>query len=180
MGKHLVISLFFRTFAPSKQNKLNPLNYGNMTNVLFKPFFDILKTMQAKYGVKEIPYYVCVGIDNDSPIRTIGKTISYYDKPISKINEYYHKLLKALNDGYVVKFDWDGVPRMVILTRQGNYAFPYHARFMCSDNYTWLGIEYDDKQNKFLTYCNVIISEERAIAEAEKRMTNVKITKIKI
>lgn len=151
-----------------------------MKNVLFQPFFDILATMRAKYGVEEIPYYVCVGIDDKSPIRSIGKTISYYDKPISVINEYYYKLLGALNDGYVVHFDWDGVPRMVILTRQKDFSFPYVARFECSDNYTWLGIEYDDKTNEFMTWCNVVLSEKLSIAEAKRRMSNVKITKIEI
>lgn len=151
-----------------------------MENVLLKPFFGILATMRVKYGVDEIPYYVCVGIDEKAPITNIGKKISFYDSPISKINEYYYKLLGALNDGYVVHFDWDGVPRMVILTRQGKYDFPYHAHFTDSDDYTWLGIQYDDETNTFLTYCNVILSRDYSVADAKKRMSNIKITKIEI
>jgi hypothetical protein len=60
------------------------------------------------------------------------------------------------------------------------YAFPYHAPFTSSDNYTSLDLEYDDKTNTFLTFCNVIVSMEYSIADAKRRMSDIVIKKIKI
>lgn len=152
-----------------------------MKNVLLQPFFKILTTMKEKYGVEEIPYYVCVGIDKDSPISSIGKTLTYTTgSTIEKVNEYYYKLLGALNDGYVVNFLWDGVPRQVILTRQDGGSFPYHARFTSSDNYTWLAMEFDPDKNVFMSYCNVVVGRDREIEQTRRRMSNVKVRRISI
>ena len=68
---------------------------------------------------------------------------------------------------------------MVLMKAKG-YAFKHHARFDDSDKRTHLDLEYDEKTNTFLAYCNAVISENNAIERAKRRMSDVYLKKIKI
>ena len=89
-----------------------------MGSILFKAFHDLRDTMREKYGVEEIPYYVCVGINEKSPVRAINKTgVEFYDRHIGEFVKYYDQLKMALCNGYVVRFKWNGQPRTCIFAR---------------------------------------------------------------
>jgi ribosomal protein S8 len=79
-----------------------------------------------------------------------------------------------------VSFDWNGQGRKVILMKSGGYVFKHHSRFDDSDNYTHLDLEYNEKTNTFLAYCNAVSSKNNAIERAKRRMSDVYLKKIKI
>ena len=60
------------------------------------------------------------------------------------------------------------------------YICKHHSRFYDLDNYTHLVLEYIEKTNTFLAYCNAVITESSAIERAKKCMSNVVIEKIKL
>ena len=150
--------------------------------LLLRPFVDLRNKLCEKYGIEEITSAMCYAVSDHPVVNKVTATsvTRYLNHTIEAFEEFYHKLVNALNEAYVVEFKWDGQERKVVLMKSKSYAFPYHAYFTSSDNYTSLGLEYDDKSGTFLTYCNVILSEDYAIADAKKRMSDITIKKIKI
>ena len=150
--------------------------------LLLRPFIELRNKLYEKYGIEEISRAMCYAVADYPVVSEVTATnVRYYlNQTLEAFEEFYHKLVKALNESYVVEFKWDGQERKVVLMKSKGYAFPYHAHFTSSDNYTSLGLEYDDKTNTFLTYCNVIISMEYSIADAKRRMSDIVIKKIKI
>lgn len=152
-----------------------------MGSILFKAFHDLRDTMREKYGVEEIPYYVCVGINEKSPVREINKTgVEFYDRPISEFVKYYDQLKKALRNGYVVRFKWKGQPRTCIFARMADGKTLHRAHFNDVDNDTWLTIGYNVNEGAFFVYCNFIINEERTYDYARENMTDVEIFNIEL
>jgi hypothetical protein len=150
--------------------------------MLLQPFIDLRNKLYEKYGIEEITPAMCYAVADYPVVSKVTATSvrRYLDQTLEAFEEFYHKLLKALNEAYVVEFKWDGQERKVVLMKSKGYAFPYHAPFTSSDNYTSLDLEYDDKTNTFLTFCNVIVSMEYSIADAKRRMSDIVIKKIKI
>ena len=150
--------------------------------LLLQPFIDLRNKLYEKYGIEEITPAMCYAVADYPVVSKVTATsvTRYLNQTLEAFEEYYHKLLKALNEAYVVEFKWDGQERKVVLMKSKGYAFPYHAPFTSSDNYTSLDLEYDDKTNTFLTFCNVIVSMEYSIADAKRRMSDIVIKKIKI
>ena len=150
--------------------------------MLLQPFIDLRNKLYEKYGIEEITPAMCYAVADYPVVSKVTATsvTRYLNQTLEAFEEYYHKLLKALNEAYVVEFKWDGQERKVVLMKSKGYAFPYHAPFTSSDNYTSLDLEYDDKTNTFLTFCNVIVSMEYSIADAKRRMSDIVIKKIKI
>ena len=150
--------------------------------ILLSPFIELRNKLYEKYGIEEITPAMCHAVADYPVVSKVTATSvrRYLNQTLEEFEEFYHKLVKALNDAYVVEFKWDGQERKVVLMKAKGYSFPYHAYFTSSDNYTSLGLEYDDKSGTFLTYCNVIISKDYAIADAKKRMSDITIKKIKI
>ena len=150
--------------------------------ILLRPFIELRNKLYEKYGIEEITPAMCYAVSDHPVVNKVTTTsvTRYLNQTLEEFEEFYHKLVKALNDAYVVEFKWDGQERKVVLMKAKGYAFPYHAYFTSSDNYTSLGLEYDDKSGTFLAYCNVIISENNAIERAKRRMSDVVIKKIKI
>jgi hypothetical protein len=150
--------------------------------MLLQPFIDLRNKLYEKYGIEEITPAMCYAVADYPVVSKVTATsvTRYLNQTLEAFEEYYHKLLKSLNEAYVVEFKWDGQERKVVLMKSKGYAFPYHAPFTSSDNYTSLDLEYDDKTNTFLTYCNVIVSMEYSIADAKRRMSDIVIKKIKI
>ena len=149
--------------------------------MMLKPFIELRNILHHKYGVEMIEPQVCYAVDKFPVVSKVTATsvTRYLNQTLEAFEEYYHKLLKSLNEAYVVEFKWDGQERKVVLMKSKGYAFPYHAPFTSSDNYTSLDLEYDDKTNTFLTFCNVIVSMEYSIADAKRRMSDIVIKKIK-
>ena len=145
--------------------------------MLLKPFIDLRDKLYEKYGIEEITSGMCYAVSDHPVVNKVTATsvTRYLNHTLEAFEEFYHKLVKALNEAYVVEFKWDGQERKVVLMKSKGYAFPYHAYFTSSDNYTSLGLEYNDNTNTFLTYCNVIISKDSAIADAKRRMSDVVI-----
>jgi len=150
--------------------------------MLLQPFIDLRNKLYEKYGIEEITPAMCYAVADYPVVSKVTATSvrRYLDQTLEAFEEFYHKLLKALNEAYVVEFKWDGQERKVVLMKSKGYAFPYHAPFTSSDNYTSLDLEYDDKTNTFLTFCNVIVSMEYSIADAKRRMSDIVIKNIKI
>lgn len=151
-----------------------------MGSILFKAFHDLRDTMREKYGVEEIPYYVCVGINEKSPVREINKTgVEFYDRPISEFVKYYDQLKIALGNGYVVRFKWNGKPRTCIFARMTDGTL-HRAHFYDVDDYTWLTIGYDVNNGRFFVYCNYNINVAGSYEYAANYMTDVKVFKIEL
>jgi hypothetical protein len=150
--------------------------------MLLQPFIDLRNKLYEKYDIEEITPAMCYAVADYPVVSKVTATSvrRYLNQTLEAFEEYYHKLLKSLNEAYVVEFKWDGQERKVVLMKSKGYAFPYHAPFTSSDNYTSLDLEYDDKTNTFLTFCNVIVSMEYSIADAKRRMSDIVIKKIKI
>ena len=150
--------------------------------ILLRPFIELRNKLNEKYGIEEITPAMCYAVADYPVVSKVTATsvTRYIDHTIEQFEEFYHKLYNALNDAYFVSFDWNGQERKVILMRSGGYVFGHHSRFDDSDNYTHLDLEYDEKTNTFLAYCNAVISESSAIERAKKCMSNVVIEKIKL
>ena len=152
-----------------------------MGSILFKAFHDLRDTMREKYGVEEIPYYVCVGINEKSPVRAINKTgVEFYDRPIGEFVKYYDQLKMALCNGYVIRFKWNGQPRTCIFARMTDGKTLHVAHFTDTDDYTWLTIGYDVNDGRFFVYCNYNINPKGAYQYAAERMTEVEVFNIEL
>ena len=150
--------------------------------MFLRPFIELRNKLYEKYGIEEITPAMCYAVANYPVVSKVTATsvTRYLNQTLDAFEEFYHKLVKALNEAYVVEFKWNGQERKVVLMRSGGYVFKHHSRFDDSDNYTHLDLEYDEKTNTFLAYCNAVISESSAIERAKKCMSNVVIEKIKL
>ena len=150
--------------------------------ILLRPFIELRNKLYEKYGIEEITPAMCYAVADYPVVSKVTATsvTRYLNQMLEEFEEFYHKLVKALNDAYVVEFKWDGQERKVVLMKAKGYVFKHHACFDDSDNYTHLDLEYDEKTGTFLAYCNVIISKDYAIERTKKRMSDVVIKKIKI
>ena len=150
--------------------------------ILLRPFIELRNKLYDNYGIEEITPAMCYAVADYPVVSKVTATSvrRYLNQTLEEFEEFYHKLVKALNEAYVVEFKWDGQERKVVLMKAKGYAFPYHAYFTSSDNYTSLGLEYDDKSGTFLAYCNVIVSKDYAIERAKRRMSDITIKKIEI
>ena len=150
--------------------------------MMLKPFIELRNILHHKYGVEMIEPQVCYAVDKFPVVSKVTATsvTRYLDQTLELFEEFYHKLYNALNEAYFVSFDWNGQGRKVILMKSGGYVFKHHSRFDDSDNYTHLHLEYNEKTNTFLAYCNAVITESSAIERAKKCMSNVVIEKIKL
>ena len=150
--------------------------------ILLRPFIELRNKLYEKYGIEEITPAMCYAVADYPVVSKVTATSvrRYLNQTLEEFEEFYHKLVKALNEAYVVEFKWDGQERKVVLMKAKGYAFPHHAYFTSSDNYTSLGLEYDDKSGTFLAYCNVIVSKDYAIERAKRRMSDITIKKIEI
>ena len=150
--------------------------------LLLRPFIELRNKLYEKYGIEEITPAMCYAVADYPVVSKVTATSvrRYLNQTLEEFEEFYHKLVKALNEAYVVEFKWDGQERKVVLMKAKGYSFPYHVYFTSSDNYTSLGLEYDDKSGTFLAYCNVIVSKDYAIERAKRRMSDVVIKKIEI
>jgi hypothetical protein len=150
--------------------------------MLLRPFIELRNKLYEKYGIEEITPAMCYAVADYPVVSKVTATsvTRYLDQTLESFEEFYHKLYNALNEAYFVSFDWNGQGRKVILMKSGGYVFKHHSRFDDSDNYTHLDLEYDEKTNTFLAYCNAVISESSAIERAKKCMSNVVSEKIKL
>ena len=150
--------------------------------MFLRPFIELRNKLYEKYGIEEITPAMCYAVADYPVVSKVTATsvTRYLNHTLEEFEEFYHKLIKALNDAYVVEFKWDGQERKVVLMKAKGYVFKHHARFDDSDNRTHLDLEYDEKTNTFLAYCNAVISENNAIERAKRRMSDVVIKKIEI
>ena len=150
--------------------------------MFLRPFIELRNKLYEKYGIEEITPSMCYAVANYPVVSKVTATsvTRYLNQTLDAFEEFYHKLVKALNEAYVVEFKWNGQERKVVLMKSGGYVFKHHSRFDDSDNYTHLDLEYDEKTNTFLAYCNAVISESSAIERAKRCMSNVVIEKIKL
>ena len=150
--------------------------------MFLRPFIELRNKLYEKYGIEEITPSMCYAVANYPVVSKVTATsvTRYLNQTLDAFEEFYHKLVKALNEAYVVEFKWNGQERKVVLMKSGGYVFKHHSRFDDSDNYTHLDLEYDEKTNTFLAYCNAVISESSAIERAKRCMSKVVIEKIKL
>lgn len=150
--------------------------------MFLRPFIELRNKLYEKYGIEEITPAMCYAVADYPVVSKVTATsvTNYLNQTLDAFEEFYHKLVKALNEAYVVEFKWDGQERKVVLMKAKGYVFKHHARFDDSDNRTHLDLEYDEKTNTFLAYCNAVISENNAIERAKRRMSDVVIKKIEI
>jgi hypothetical protein len=150
--------------------------------MFLRPFIELRDKLYEKYGIEEITPAMCYAVADYPVVSKVTATsvTNYLNQTLDAFEEFYDKLVKALNEAYVVEFKWDGQERKVVLMKAKGYVFKHHARFDDSDNRTHLDLEYDEKTNTFLAYCNAVISENNAIERAKRRMSDVYLKKIKI
>jgi len=150
--------------------------------MFLRPFIELRNKLYKRYGIEEITPAMCYAVADYPVVSKVTATsvTNYLNQTLDAFEEFYHKLVKALNEAYVVEFKWDGQERKVVLMKAKGYVFKHHARFDDSDNRTHLDLEYDEKTNTFLAYCNAVISENSAIERAKRRMSDVVIKKIEI
>ena len=150
--------------------------------MFLRPFIELRNKLYEKYGIEEITPAMCYAVADYPVVSKVTATsvTNYLNQTLDAFEEFYDKLVKALNEAYVVEFKWDGQERKVVLMKAKGYVFKHHARFDDSDNRTHLDLEYDEKTNTFLAYCNAVISENNAIERAKRRMSDVVIKKIEI
>ena len=124
--------------------------------ILLRPFIELRNKLYEKYGIEEITPAMCYAVADYPVVSKVTATsvTRYLNQTLEEFEEFYHKLVKALNDAYVVEFKWDGQERKVVLMKAKGYVFKHHARFDDSDNRTHLDLEYDENTNTFLAYCN--------------------------
>jgi hypothetical protein len=150
--------------------------------MFLRPFIELRDKLYEKYGIEEITPAMCYAVADYPVVSKVTATsvTNYLNQTLDAFEEFYDKLVKALNEAYVVEFKWDGQERKVVLMKAKGYVFKHHARFDDSDNRTHLDLEYDEKTSTFLAYCNAVISENNAIERAKRRMSDVYLKKIKI
>jgi ribosomal protein S8 len=150
--------------------------------MFLRPFIELRDKLYEKYGIEEITPAMCYAVADYPVVSKVTATsvTNYLNQTLDAFEEFYHKLVNALNEAYVVEFKWDGQERKVVLMKSGGYVFKHHARFDDSDKRTHLDLEYDEKTNTFLAYCNAVSSKNNAIERAKRRMSDVYLKKIKI
>ena len=151
---------------------------------MLKPFTDLCCKLNSKYGIPKITPSMCASVDKNGVINEITTTNvrSYVNQPIEKYEDFYNKLHNSLNNSYYITFDWDGKPRRLVLVEDSTYhiVFKHYARFVDSNNYTKLDLEFNEKTYEFIAYMGYPHHEEIALQRTKNRMSNIKITKISI